>query len=448
MNEIFLSTPDNVDGNVVNSDQSLITLLPKLVVIITGLILVIDGALAQLEISITGGSLFFNPRPHILLALGLGSMLLLKGRFQSSPLLPVALALLSYATLEVCYLHFFRELSISSIRRSFEFFFLLLIVGVAPVVPLKIKSRQILAAFVVTTFACVVLSAAQFFANLPLVATESADHVFQVESYEFFGKIRAFSFFGSALQAGIFYCFMGGVATRFSLRPGRRNFGLFLLLLCAFGCYATYTRLVMVGFILTVIGVFAMSRNGLARFSPLLPVLSLGCAVLVVAQGIRTAGAGRNDLANSSSLDQRVTNWGVYSKKFLAGSPVDILFGTGLGPFAPYTIPDRPENAAPIPIDNAYLLILLSTGACGFVLLGVVYWRFWIFLHDRATSRTDPLFNGVAGLFATFPLFCTISDPPSQIILLLLFAVSVDSEEDVIVASSHAIATEQYLYPA
>src|SRR5947199_9521871 len=108
-----------------------------------------------------------------------------------------------------------------------------------------------------------------------------------------------------------------------------------------------------------------MSRKGLRKFSPLLPVLSLGCAVLVVAQGIRTAGgAGRNDLANSSSLDERVLNWGVYSKQFLAGTPIDILFGAGLGPYAPYTMPDRPENSAPVPIDNPYLLILLSTGVC------------------------------------------------------------------------------------
>jgi hypothetical protein len=449
MNDIFLSQPDRIEGNFVNAEPSLITLLPKLVVIIVGLMTVVDGALPQVEIAITGGSLFFIPKAHIYLVLGLVSMLLLKRRFQSSLLLPLTLVLLSYATVEVGFLHFFRDLSISSIRSSSEYFFLLTLVGVASVVPLKLKSRHILAAFVVITFACLVLSAAQFFANLPIVATESADHAFQVASYEFIGKTRAFSLFGSGLQAGIFYCFMGGVATSFSLRPGKRNFGLFLLPLCAFGCYVTYTRLVMVGFILTVVAVFTMSRRGLARFSPLLPSLSLFCAVLLVAQGIRTlGGAGRNDLANSSSLDQRVLNWGVYSKKFLAGSPIDILFGTGLGPYAPYTMPDRPENAAPVPVDNAYLLILLSTGACGLVLLGVVYWRFWKFLHDRATSKTDPLFNGIAAMFATFPLFCAISDPPTQIILLLLFAVSLDSEDGVIVASSHAIITDQYLKPA
>jgi hypothetical protein len=417
MNDSFLSQLDRVEGNYINVEKSIITFLPKLLVIIVGLIIVVDGALPQLEIAITGGPLLFIPRSHYLLALGLISMLLLKGRFQSSPLLPLTLVLLSYATIEVGFLHFFQDLSISAIRSSAEYFFLLLMVGVASVVPLKIKSRHILAAFVVITFACVALSAAQYLANLPIVATESTDHAFRVDSYEFFGKTRAFSLFGSGLQAGMFYCFMGGVATSFCLRRGRGNFGLLLLPLCAFGCYATYTRLVMVGFLLTVIAVFAMSRKGLARFSPLLPLLSLGFAVLLVAQGFRTAaGAGRNDLANSSSLDQRVA--------------------------------DRPETAAPVPVDNAYLLILLNTGVCGLVFLGVAYWRFWTFLHDRATSRTDSLFNGITAMFATVPLFGTISDPPVQIILLLLFAVSVDNEDDVIVPSGHSIVTEQYLKPA
>jgi hypothetical protein len=449
MNHIVLSQLDNEYRDRPSAEGSLITLLLKFVVIIVGLMIVVDGALPQLEMAITGGSLLFTPKPHLILFLVLVFMLLLKGRFQSSALFPLALVLLSYAIIEVCFLHFFKDLSVSSIRRSFEYFFLLLIVGAASVVPLKIKTLHILRPFVVVTFACLMISAAQFLTNLPVVPTESPDHVFEVTSYDFFGKTRGFSLFGSALQAGIFYSLMGGVATSFCLRPGRRNFGLLLLLLCAFGCYATYTRLVMFGFILTVIAVFAMSRKSLARFSRLLPIFSLICAVLLVAQGFRTAaGAGRNDLANSSSLDQRVLNWGVYSKKFLAGSPVDILFGTGLGPYAPYTMPDRPENAAPVPVDNAYLLILLSTGVCGLVLLGVVYWHFWIFLHNRATSGNDPLFNGISAIFATVPLFCAISDPPSQIILMLLFAVSVDPQDDVTLAPGHSMMTEQYLKPA
>jgi O-Antigen ligase len=446
MTDMSWTPLERTDGSYSVAETSFLILLPKLLVTIVVLMIVVDGALPQLEMAITGGSLLFAPKPHILLILGLGSMLMLKGRFQSSELLPITLLLLAYFILEVIFLHFYRELGFIAVRQSLEHVLLLLIAAAASVVPLQLKARHVLASLVVITFACLIVSAAQFLTNLPVVPTESADHTFQVEAYGFLGKTRAFSLCGSALQAGIFYSFMGAVATRFCLQRGRRTFGLFLLPLCAFGCYATYTRLVMFGFILATIAVFLMSRKGLARFSLLLPILSLGCAVLLIAQGIRTAGgAGRNDLANSSSLDQRVLDWAMYSKKFLAGSPVDILFGTGLASYAPDTLPDRPENAAPVPVDNTYLLILLSTGICGLVLLGVAYWRIWTFLHKRALSSKSPLFIGITGMFATVPFLGAISDPPNQVILLLLLAVSLDEGDDVISVSVPSTSTEPYL---
>ena len=446
MTDMFWAPLERTDGSYNIAEPSFLVLLPKLLVTIVVLMIVVDGALQQLEMAITGGSLPFAPKPHVLLILGLGSMLLLKGRFQSSALLPLTLLLLAYFILEVLFLHFYKELSFKSVRLSLEYLLLLVIAAAASVVPLQLKARHVLACLVVITFASLIVSAAQFLTNLPVVPTESADHTFQVEAYQFLGRTRAFSLCGSALQAGIFYSFMGAVATSFCLRPGRRKFGLFLLPLCAFGCYATYTRLVMFGFILATITVFAMSRKGLARFSLLLPIFSLGCAVLVIAQGIRTAGgAGRNDLANSSSLDQRVLDWAMYSKKFLAGSPVDILFGTGLASYAPDTLPDRAENAASVPVDNAYLIILLSTGICGLVLMGVAYWRFWAFLHKRAISSKSPLFIGITGMFAIVPLLGSISDPPTQVILLLLLAVCLDEGDDVISVSVPSTSTEPYL---
>jgi hypothetical protein len=447
MTDMFSISRANAERDDLSTDKSLIVFLPKLVVIFVGLMILVDGLLPQLEMAMTGGSLMFAPKWHIFLILGLVSMLLLKGRFQSSTLLPLTLALLSYALLEVLFLHFFKDLSLSSIRRSLEYFVLLLIAGVASIVPLKIKARHILVPITVITFACLLLSASQFLANSPIVPTESADHTFKVESYEFFDRTRAFSFFGNALQAGIFYSLMGGVAASFCMQRRIRKLGLFLLPLCAFGCYATYTRLVMFGFVLTVLAVFVMSRKRLAKFSLLLPFFSLGCAVLLVAQGIRSVGgSGRSNLANSSSLEQRVMDWGLYSKKFLAGTTVDMLFGTGLGPYAPYTKPNRPENAAPVPVDNAYLLILLSTGICGLFVLGVTYWRFWTFLHDRATrSSKSHLLTGITAMFATVPLFCLISDPPTQIVLLLLFAVSVDTKDGATVALSNPTPSTQCL---
>jgi hypothetical protein len=419
------------DGSYGTIETSFVTLLPKGLVLIAALTLMVGGAIPQLEMAITGGSVPLMPRQFSLLCLGLASVILLKGRFKSSPLLPLTISLLTYGLLELLFLRFYKGLSFEETRSSLGYLLFLLLACTALVVPLRIKPRYIFSLLLIATFACIVLSAAQFVTNSPIVPTDSADQSFHVESYKILDKTRCFSLFPNGLQAGLFYSFMGAVATSLCLRRGTRTFGLLLLSLCAFGCYATYTRLTIVGFLLSVIAVFIMSRKRLARLGKLLPIFSLCCALLVIVQGLRTpGGAGRNDLANTSSLDQRFLDWGICGGKFLAGSPLDMLFGIGQGAYVRYGSPGRPDNASPIPIDNAYLLIPLSSGICGLVLIGFVYWCLWRFLYKRALSSKDHLLKGIAGIFSTVPFVCSISDPPIQILLCLLIAFSLDDETE------------------
>jgi hypothetical protein len=172
----------------------------------------------------------------------------------------------------------------------------------------------------------------------------------------------------------------------------------------------------------------------------------LFCALLLIVQGLRTqGGAARTDLASVSSLDTRIVAWGVYAGKFLAGSRTDILFGIGQGPYTPYTAPNRLENSAPIPVDNAYLLALLTCGVCGSLLLGITYWKLWMFLHKRTITGRDHLVKGIAGIFAALPFFCCINDLPAQIILLLLFAVSLRKEDEVISPATHLALSDQHM---
>jgi hypothetical protein len=427
-------------------ETSFVTFVPKLLVIFAVLTLIVNGALPQVEMAVTGGSLLFMPRQLTLLILALASMLLLKGRFQHSPLLPLTLVLACYFLIEALFLHFVKDISYPAIRTSLECFIFLALVGAASAVPLQIRSRHILAFLIAITFACLVISAAQFITNTPVVRTESSDSYFHVQSYQFVDQTRGFSLFTNGLEAGLFYSFMGGIATSFCLRRGTRRIGFILLPLCAFGCYVTYTRLAIVGFIVTFIAVFVLSRRGLSRLSLLLPLFSLLCALLIIFEGLRTeGGAARTDLVSASSLDTRIVAWGIYTGKFMAGSRTDILFGIGQGPYTPYTAPNRLENSAPIPIDNAYLLALLSCGVCGSVLLGVTYWKLWMFLHKRAIHSKDHLVKGIAGIFAALPFFCCINDLPSQIILLLLFAVSLRKEDEEIPAATDLALNEQYL---
>lgn len=411
-------------------EASLLTLLPKLLVIFSVLTLVVNGALPQLEMAFTGGSLMFVPRQLSFLIVGLGAMLLLKARFQASPLLPITLALSSYFVVEALYLHLAKDISYGGIRTSLEVFIFLALVGVASTIPLQIRSKHVLALLLFMTMACFVISAVQFITNSPVVRTESNDSDFHVQSYQFLDETRAFSLFTNGLEAGFFYSLMGGIATSLCLGRGTKRLGISLLLLCAFGCYATYTRLAMVGFLVTVFCTFIISRKGFGGVRKLLPLVSLGCALLLIGQALHTAGgASRTDLASVSSLQQRLMAWGIYGNKFIAGSRADILFGIGQGPYTPFTAPNRLENAAPIPIDNAYLLALLSSGVCGTLLLAAAYVYLWSYLLRRITITNDHLVTGIAGMFATLPFFCCINDLPAQMILLLIFVVCLRTEE-------------------
>lgn len=411
---------------------SFITFIPKLLVVFAALTLVASGALPQSEMAVTGGYILFMPRQLTIFVLSFVAILLLKGRFQSSPLLPLVIVLAVYCSFEAIFLHFFENLSYAEIRSSLDYCLLLLIAVAASVIPLQIRPQRILALVFVTGFACLALSTAQFLTNSPVVPTESSDGSFRVLSYQFFDEARCFSFFANGLQAGVFYSFMGGLSITYCLQRGTKIFGLVLLFLSAFACYATYTRLTMVSFVLCTIAVFLMSRKGTAKYTQLLPIFSLCCALLVVVQGLRSiASAGRNDLTNSSSLNQRVIDWGIYAAKFLAGSPENILFGTGQGPYVPFGAPDRPDTASPIPVDNAYLLVPLGSGLLGLVVLGVVYWRLWLYLHKRSIASKGHLLRAIAGIISTVPFVCSISDPPNQIIAWLLLAVCLTDEDEV-----------------
>jgi len=173
MSDLFSTPVGNTAGHYSATEKSLVVSLPKFLIIFAALTLIVDGALPQLEMAATGGSLLFMPRQPTILILCLGLVLLLKGRFQSSPLLLLTLILSAYIPLEALFLHFYIGLSFAAVRSALECFTFLAIAGVASVVPLQIKPRQLLVSLLLITFACLIITAAQFFTNTPIVRTES-----------------------------------------------------------------------------------------------------------------------------------------------------------------------------------------------------------------------------------------------------------------------------------
>ena len=98
---------------------SFLVFVPKFLVIFAALTLVVNGALPQLQMVATGGDILFKPRQLTIFALSFGTILLLKGRLRSSPLLPITLFLAGYLPLEALFLHFYQGLSFAAIRKFF-----------------------------------------------------------------------------------------------------------------------------------------------------------------------------------------------------------------------------------------------------------------------------------------------------------------------------------------
>lgn len=420
-----VSISEYLDHRIETPRRSLVILFPKAILLFAVLTLIVNAALAQLELFLTNGSMPFAPQQLTIILVCLCLMVVLKKRLQATSLLSATIALCLYCPLEMMFLNLHRGLSTSESRGCIAYLLFFAVVGATSAVPLEINPRPVLTVLMLLTFACLLVSLAQYVTNSPVVATESADNLFRVQSYQFFGRTRGFSLFTNGLEAGVFYSFMGGVAVSFICGNQSKLLSAGLLLACAFGCYATYTRLTIVGFLVTAIAVMILSHNRSARLSRLLPLFSLGASVFIVALGLHASGgAAQNGLTNITSFDERLYSWGFYGTKLMSGTPLDLLLGIGQGEFVPYSMPDRPQNAAPIQVDNAYLLTLLGTGICGLTVLCFTYWNFWIFIHRRAVSSRSHLLRGIAGVFATLPFFSAINDSPVQILVLMLLAVS------------------------
>ena len=66
-------------------ETSFVTFVPKLLVIFAVLTLIVNGALPQVEMAVTGGSLLFMPRQLTLWILALAAVLRLAGLFWGLP---------------------------------------------------------------------------------------------------------------------------------------------------------------------------------------------------------------------------------------------------------------------------------------------------------------------------------------------------------------------------
>jgi hypothetical protein len=374
----------------------------------------IDGALPQAEIALLGNV----PIPSYLWLIAeicaLSALAFLSGRVKRSHFISVSYVFLYYLLIQAFYLLMAVNLAPRDIFWSHFTYILplLLAIGVE-VFSIHLSEKRIQYVALLFLIPCLYFSLLQFATGRPILPTESADGHFSVASWQFVDGVstRAFSLFASGFMAGMFYCLFVSIAVGMFFRRGYRWLTALLIVLSAIACYATLTRLVMIGFVCCFLMAIALQFLRSNRVRIMLPLVSACFALLVLARGIlaTTLGGGK-DLSNSDSLLMRLIGWRSYIEMIRHMRFLDAVFGVGMITWTPVASLSTPPNAAPMSIDNGYLLIVLHLGIAGLAVLAAVYWAAWKDLLAKCKDG-GPITVGCAAFWAVIPFFCLFNDP-------------------------------------
>jgi hypothetical protein len=386
---------------------------------------VVDAAFFQMEMILTGGLIPIRPSWNSCLVVAVGMLFLLRRRINKNPLFFGSAVLTVYCIVDAIYLSMSLRLSLDEIHGALEYMAPVVLLGLIGSLSFRLKSRDVLIPLTVFLVPCLLVSVAQFITDSPVVYAASLDGFFNATAIEGEGVPRAFSLFVSGLQAGILYCFTGALGMSLVLTKRKRLLGLFLLLASALGCYTSLTRLMLISFAFAIFATFVLQVFRRFRITVWLPILSFGVGILTIFETFFVAnGFGRNDLANTYSMALRLDEWVYYWRVFTSGSMIQMLMGQGMGRYFPMFGELRRTNAAPIPVDNAFLSLLLSSGVIGLILVIYCCTRAWIFFYKSASRSKSALNKSTAGFFSTLPLIALISDLPNAMLLLAMLSLT------------------------
>jgi hypothetical protein len=386
--------------------------------------LLLEAALPQLEMAIFSGATPVPDRAPRFLCLVLVVFIgYMQRTFNRVSLVPAALVVGVFLAGDTVFLYLDRSCSFGDLYHAYVLYYFILLLG-AMASSLRLRvSPGILTGFVTAGFLISVSFAIlQFATNDAILPTRSTDKSFAVDSWHFFGQVRAFGLFASPQNFGVFCCFIGALAVGWCRSLKGFLLGIPVLLLAAFGCYATYTRLTIIGFVACVASSIILSLRRLRPFAVWLPVVWLIVAVLAVSQLGSFGTQGDFGFGNTSSFIQRLSEWAWCWEAFIKASLPEKLFGLGLMPHSGSQAATTATNIAPVAIDNIYAALLVQVGLIGLLVVGFFCWRCWKYLLRRIEEVDSPLVCGVAATWATLTLLGMFSIVLNTMGCLLLLA--------------------------
>ena len=357
--------------------------------------LLVDAAIAQLEIAAGRAPVGNALLKIVLLAIVLLGLLIKPGvRAAGLPIVTWLLCIV-YLVVDIPHLISTRGMTFTDVLLSYNTYYMLLLIGPAFIAFRGTISERFVVRSTLLLFAiCAAIGIAQFVSGEPIVATESLDGTVMVHSWNFFGQVRAFSLFTSAMGFGIFCALCGALGVAL-FRRFPKSGGL-LVLVSALVCYATLTRLCYLVFLCACSYALVLRYGKNPKRGLWYPAIYSLLGVATVAVGVSSLLAGDSEnIQDSGSLVMRLAQWGYYAD-LLSHTPVnDLLFGIGI------VQNEKILPLYPMIIDNIFLGLVLHVGIVGLGLFGTLMVKMWLFLRREAISTGTAFAIAAASLWAT-----------------------------------------------
>jgi hypothetical protein len=358
---------------------------------------VVDGALQQMQMFLLGGNMLAGnsvPKAALLVAVLVGCVLYPRIDIARIPILIWGFSI-GFLLLEIVYLDIWRGMSLSNILLSYYDYYGMLLIGpVLLVFRGALSEKKLVLSIAVILLVCVIIGAAQHFLGRPILYTESSDGSFTVPSWEFIGSVRAFSLFGSALEFGLFSALCGALGI--ALAKTRRLAGILLLVIAAFGCFTTLTRLCYLIFVCACLTAFILTFGKKPNRGTWQPLMHFVLGILTLLAGVSTlAGGGTSDLQDTGSLFMRLDQWSYYYNLLAQATWAERMFGFGI------VQNEKILPRFPMIIDNTPLALILHIGVIGLLLFSFLSLKMWLYLRHEAAGSRQPLVVAVASLWAT-----------------------------------------------
>jgi hypothetical protein len=399
-------------GEIYWSDQPERNLLPGMAMVAM-MFCVINCALPELEMFLTGGSVPF-PNGFIKTAsfAFLFVLLILYKTLdlKSFPTL-IWVSVVGYLGLVFPFLWFIQRKEPSEILLAYNAYYCPLIFApLAFAVRGRLSQQWALRIFLSTFAASAILGWAQFILQDPIVKLASNDGNFRIFASQWMQggerSTRAMSFFGNAQEFGSFLVVIAAIGIGMCVSRGGWKKGVPLYLAATATCYTTLTRAAFVQLFVASVAALTFTfgkKPSRVTWQPLIALcLGLVIAFSGYAKQISDSISDKKSLADDSSLQQRLMQWGIYTSKLQHSSTAQQFFGLGFCQADKPAMVPLKEEWNLVLVDNLYLALTLHIGLVGTALMVALLWGMWRFVRREAIDQPTPVNIGIASLWSTF----------------------------------------------